>query len=184
MNACRIVCLSLLLIGAVSIVQADERDKKEVTISDKSFRQISSALLNDPRHTSARGWSRLILLYRMRTSSAAVVVGSEELHWVGLDDDDRHGLLLLAAYAAGNIQSQLNSGVKRNDRYSGLLTLFHVYRALREQDRKFNIAAVDYLLELHRQNKLVPHLQKLDEKTPTKLSPAEEKALRKLMKTP
>jgi hypothetical protein len=191
MKACRFVCLSLLLIAAVSAVQADERDNKEVRIGDKEFRLIASTFLNEPGHkTAAPGWARLILLYRKQTSKAAVVLGSEELQWAGIGGDDRVSLLLLAGYAAGNMQSQLHSGVKRNDRYSGLLTLFHVYRTLWEQDQKLppqdqkfkRIAAVEHLLELHEQDKLMPYLQKLDEKKPAKLAPTEEQALRKLMK--
>lgn len=181
MNTWRTIGLSVLLVAIGSTGFADKSVKKEVKISDKSFRQIASAFLNDPLHRSARDWSRLILLYTMQTPSAAVVLGSEELHWVGLGSHDRYSLLLLAAYAAGNIQSQLHSGVKRNDRYSGLLTLFYVYRTLQEQDEKFKLAAVDDLLELHRQGKLMEHLQKLEEKKPAKLSREEEQAIRKLM---
>jgi hypothetical protein len=181
MNLFRIVCLSLVLIGAVSTVQADDRNKKGVTISDASFRQISTTYLNDPLHMSAPAWARLILLYMKQTPNAAVVVlSSEELRWAGLDENHPYSPQLLAAYAAGNIQSQLNSGVKRNDRYSGLLTLFHVYRVLRQKDKKFKFAAVEDLLALHEEGKLVRYLQKLDEKKPAKLSPAEEQALRKL----
>ncbi|HTU22161.1 MAG TPA: hypothetical protein VMG10_29245 [Gemmataceae bacterium] len=182
MTTWRTMAMSVLLVATGSAALADERDKKGVTISDRSFRQIATTFLNDPRHSSAPAWARLILLYMKQTSSAAVVLGSEELQWAGFGDDDRHLQVLLAAYAAGNIQSQLNSGVKRNDRYSGLLTLFHVYRTLREQDKKFQIAALDRLLEMHREDKLGAHLQKLEEKKPAKLTPAEVQALRKLMK--
>ena len=183
MTTWRTIGLSVLLVAVGSAGLADERDKKGVTISDESFRKIASTFLNDPRQMSAPAWSRLILLYTMQTPNAAVVLGSEELHWAGVGGDHPYSLRLLAAYAAGNIQSQLNSGVKRNDRYSGLLTLFHVYRTLREKDKKFpKIPDVERLLELHRQDKLVTHLQKLEEKKPTKLTPAEEQAIRKFMK--
>ncbi len=183
MNICRIACFSVLLMGVASAVRADEREKKGPLIDDKIFRQVSSTFLNDPLSKSARDWSRLIMLYTQQTSRAAVVLGSEELRWVDLGADNPHTLLLLAAYAAGNIQSQLNSGVKRNDRYSGLLTLFRVYRALQEKDATFKIAAIDDLLTLHQEKKLLPHLQKLDEKKPVKLTAAQEEAIRKLMKT-
>jgi hypothetical protein len=173
--------LVVLLILVVSAVQAEERKKPGVKISDQSFRQISSTFLNDPQHRSAGDWSRLILLYTMQTPNAVVALGSEEMHWVALDPNERRSLLLLAAYAAGNIQSQLNSGVKRNDRYSGLLTLFRVYRVLQEQDAKFKIVAVEHLLALHRDDKLLEHLRKLEEKKPTKLSAEEEEAIRMLM---
>jgi hypothetical protein len=181
MKTWRRIGMVVILLAVVTAVRADERKKPGVTISDKSFRQISSTFLNDPRHRSAGDWSRLILLYAMQTSNAAVVLGSDEMHWVALDPGERRSLFLLAAYAAGNIQSQLNSGVKRNDRYSGLLTLFRVYRVLQAEDAKFKILTVDHLLSLHREDKLLEHLRKLDEKKPTKLNPAEEEALRMLM---
>lgn len=181
MKTWQMIGMTVMLLAVVSAARSDERKKPGVTISDQNFRQISSTLLNDPGHRSAGDWSRLILLYTMQTSSAAVVLGSEEMHWVALDPGERRCLLLLAAYAAGNIQSQLNSGVKRNDRYSGLLTLFRVYRVLQEQDAKFKILAVDRLFSLHREDKLLEHLRKLDEKKPTKLSPEEEEAIRILM---
>jgi hypothetical protein len=181
MKIWRTIGLSALLIAVVSAGRADERKKPGITISDKSFRQISLAFLNDPHHKSAGDWSRLIMLYAQQSSSTELLLGRDEMHWVALDPGERRSLLLLAAYAAGNIQSQLNSGVKRNDRYSGVLTLFRVYRSLQEQDGKFRIAAVENLLALHREDKLVEHLRKLDAEKPTKLTRAEEEAIRLLM---
>jgi hypothetical protein len=70
--------------------------------------------------------------------------------------------------------------VKRNDRYAGLLALFCVHRTLQAKDREFKIAAVDELLKLHRQDRLIKHLLQLEEKKPTKLTPEDEEAIRKL----
>jgi hypothetical protein len=181
MKTGRMIGVAVLLIAVISAVRSDERKSPGITISDKSFQQISTAFLNDPQHKSAGDWSRLIMLYAKQTSSAELLLGRDEMHWVALDPSERRSLLLLAAYAAGNIQSQLNSGVKRNDRYSGVLTLFRVYRSLREQNGTFKIAAVENLLTLHREDKLVEHLRKLDAEKPTKLSRTEEEAIRVLM---
>ncbi|HTU94080.1 MAG TPA: hypothetical protein VMF69_28625 [Gemmataceae bacterium] len=178
----------LLLLAFVSAGHADDKKNKGPEITDKIFRQTSSLLLDDPLNKSAPDWSRLILLYALGKPNADFVLGPEELRWIGLEKDDRRSLLLLAAYSSGNIQSQLNSGVKRNDRYSGLLSLFRVYRALRDQtlhDQKksFTLAAVDELLALHKEAKLLPHLQKLEEKKQAKLTPAEDQAIQRLMRT-
>jgi hypothetical protein len=183
MNNCRTISLTLLVLVFGSSSLAEQKDRKGPEISDKVFRQSSALFLDDPLNKSAPDWARLILLYSQQTSSAAVVFGREELSWSGLDRDHPRSLLLLAAYSAGNIQSQLNSGVKRNDRYSGLLTLFRVYRALREQNEQFRISSVDDLLALHEEGKLVPRLQNLEAKKPVKLTPAEEEAIHKLMRT-
>ena len=180
MNIRRTILFAVLLLACGA---ADDKNSKGLKITDKVFRQTSSLLLDDPLNKSARDWSRLILLYTSQAPNATVALGLEELRWLGLGIDDSHSQLLLAAYAAGNIQSQLNSGVKRNDRYSGLLTLFRVYRALREQNKSYTIAAVDTLLGLHEQNKLMSHLQKLDEEKPAKMTPEGEAVLRRLMRT-
>lgn len=182
MNTRRKISLIVALFAVLASVYADEKDRKSPIISEKTFRQTSSLFLEDPLHSSARDWARLILLYSQQSSNAAVVLSKEELRWAGLDRGDPHSLLLLAAYSAGNIQSQLNSGVKRNDRYSGVLTLFRVYRALREKNERFRVSAVDDLLALHERDKLVPHLQKLDAKTPAKLTSGEQELIRRLMR--
>lgn len=183
MNNCRTISLTLLVLVFGSSSLAEQKDRKGPEISDKVFRQSSALFLDDPLNKSAPDWARLILLYSQQTSSAAVVFGREELSWSGLDRDHPRSLLLLAAYSAGNIQSQLNSGVKRNDRYSGLLTLFRVYRALREQNEQFRISSVEDLLTRHEEGRLVLHLQNLEAKKPAKLTPEEEGAIRRLMRT-
>jgi hypothetical protein len=183
MNIRRILSLTLLLIASGSVVHADEKERKGPMISDKIFRQTCSVFLNDPLNPSSRDWARLIMLYTLESPNAAVVLGREELRWAGLDKEEPRNLLLLAGYAAGNIQSQLNSGVKRNDRYSGLLTLFRVYRTLCEKDNKFRVAPLESLLDLHREGKLLSHLQKMEEQKPAKLSPADEQIIRDLMRT-
>lgn len=182
MNVKRTLPLAALLLAISSAAGADDKDSKGPKVPDQMVRPTCSLFVADPLNKSARDWARLILLYTQQTSNAEVVFGSEELRWAALEKNDSRSLLLLAGYAAGNIQSQLNSGVKRNDRYSGLLTLFRVYRALREQNAQFRVAAVDNLLALHKEAKLTPHLQKLEEQKPARLTPAEDAALRNLMR--
>lgn len=182
MKTCRIACAILLLATIVSAEPA-ETAKKGVKISDKNFRQISTTFLNDPANKFAPSWSRLIVLYVLESKNVEVVLGREEWTWTGVESEHPYAPLLLAGYTSGNILSQMNSGVKRNDRYSGMLTLFRVYRTLRETDEEFKpLDAVEQLLKLHRENKLLAHLQELDKKKPEKLSPADEAVIRKLIR--
>jgi hypothetical protein len=83
---------------------------------------------------------------------------------------------------SGNTRSQLLSGVKQNDRYSGLVTLFAVYQRLQDKDREFKIAEIDELRKLHGDGKLLAHLVEMEKKMPTKLSPEDEKAIKELLK--
>ena len=177
--------LVLFVFGFVALPmtlgQKKEKEIKRPEIADKDFRQIAALLVNDPLHRAATDRSRLIVLYALQTQSAQIMLGTQEFSWFSVQKDPERALLLLAGYLAGNIQSQLNSGVQRNDPYSGLLTLFQVYRALQKQDKKFTLAEVDELLVLHQEDKLVDHLRKFNEKRPTKLAPETEILLRKLI---
>jgi hypothetical protein len=176
--ACRhSVCLGLLMcVGLVMLAPADE---PKTTINANQFRRISILLLEDPVGEKAQDLARLIALYVIETPDAAVVLGQEEMKWTG--KDDKRKWILFAAYLAGNAQSQLHSGVKRNDRYSGLLHLFQAYRTMQAKDKDFRIADVDHLLTLHKDDKLISHLIELEKKEPTKLSPEHQAELKKLL---
>jgi hypothetical protein len=169
---------SLLLCACAAFPARGDDRKPDVT--EKQFRRASLALLEDPLGDSAPDQAKQVVLFTMQTPDAAVALGREEMKWTG--KDDKRGLLLLAAYLAGDVQSQLNSGVQRNDRYAGLLSLFGVYRRLREQDKDFHVAEVDELLKLHADDKLTGYLADLEKRKPTKLTPEEEEAIQKLLK--
>lgn len=184
MNIRRTIALAVLFLVFAAAGQAGDKGNKGPEITEKIFRQTSSLLVDDPLNESARDWSRLILLYALQSSNTSAALGTEELGWAGVDKGDpRRSLLLLAAYASGNIRSQLSSGVKRNDRYSGLLALFGVYRALQKRDGKFSISAVETLLARHKEAKLMPYLQKLDEDKPAKMTDDDEAVIRRIMRT-
>lgn len=166
------------LVAACLALNSFADDKPELT--EKQFRRASAMLLEDPLADGAGDLAKLALVFVMQTPKAGVMLGEEEMKWIG--KDDKRSLLLFGAYLAGNAQSQLNSGVKRNDRYSGLLSLFQVYRQLQAKDKDFKIADVDELLKLHKEDKLVAHLIELEKKKPTKLTPEQEEEIRKLLK--
>jgi hypothetical protein len=178
MTAFRPACLSVLCCACLA-APAPAADPPELT--EKDFRAASAVLTADPLGDRAEVAARVVLIYVMQTPDAAVMLGEDELAWAGIRKDDKRSLPLLAAYLAGNAQSQLNSGVKRNDRYAGLLSLFGVYRQLKAKDKDFRIAEVEDLLKLHKDDKLLPHLIELEKKKPTKLTAEEEAAIKKLM---
>jgi hypothetical protein len=184
MRTWRMLGLAGLALALATDASAQKKAPKPVEISDQMVREMAASLLNDPRQRVAPECARLILLYTLQSPNVEIVLDENEFGWVDLGRDDEQSLLLLGSYLAGNIQSQLNSGVKRNDRYSGVLTLFRVYRSLQEQAKKkekqFTITTVESLLALHQEGRLVGYLQKLDEKKPAKLTREAEEVLRRL----
>ena len=167
------------LIGACLALPSLADDKKP-ELTETQFRRASALLLEDPLADAAGDYAKVALIFVMESPKAAVMLGEEEMKWIG--KDNKRSLVLLGSYLAGNAQSQLNSGVKRNDRYSGLLYLFQTYRQIQAKNKDFKIAEVEDLLKLHKEDKLVGHLIELEKKKPTKLTPEQEEAVRKLLK--
>lgn len=171
--------LTVLVLLVPASARADEKKSEELT--DQQFNRLLTVFLEDPLHEKGKDIAKLLVVSTMQTPKAAVMLGEPELKWLGKKEDDR-GLLLLAAYVSGNTRSQLLSGVKQNDRYSGLVTLFAVYQRLQDKDKDYKIAEVEELRKLHRDGKLLAHLVEMEKKAPTKLSPEDEKAIKELLK--
>jgi hypothetical protein len=66
--------------------------------------------------------------------------------------------LLLAAFAAGNVDSQLLRGVKKDDAYAGDLQLIQTYRQLQKKNPKLKIAAVEKMAEMEQRGELKRYL--------------------------
>ena len=168
---------SILLVSHSALAD----DKNDEGLTDQQFGRLLTMFLEDPLQEKGKEVAKLLVFYTMETPKAAVMLGKPEMTWIGKKEDDR-SLLLFAAYVSGNTRSQLLSGVKQNDRYSGLVTLFAVYQRLQDKDKKFKIAEVEELRQRHADGKLMAHLVEMEKKMPTKLTPEDEKALKDLLK--
>jgi hypothetical protein len=67
-------------------------------------------------------------------------------------------LTLLAAFIAGNTDSQLLRGSKKDDAYAGDLQLIQTYRQLQKRNPKLRIQAIEKLAELESQGRLKAYL--------------------------
>jgi hypothetical protein len=172
------VILPATLVLTCGPARADE--KKDAALTEQQFGRLLTVFLEDPTDEKANEAAKLLVIFTMQTPKAAVMLGEPEMKWIGKKEDDR-SKLLFAAYVGGNTRSQLLSGVKQNDRYSGLVTLFAVYQRLQDKDKEFKIAEVDELRKMHRDGKLMAHLVEMEKTMPTKLTPEQEKALKELL---
>lgn len=164
------LCAVLIAVGSGPVAaQKKDGDKETPKISEKDFYRVFFSLLLDPTNDKAEDAAKIVMAFTTRTPKSAVLIGKDELEWCGMTKDaaarkDRRPLLLMAAYTGGNTQAQIATGVRRNDRYAGLLAVFEVYRKLRAKDKDFKVAALDSLLALHKAGKLSGHLAELDKK--------------------
>ena len=129
-----------------------------------SVLQAIRTFSDDPLSDAGKVAWRTIALFSIESDSVTVVVSSGVVPWMGREREYPHSTILLAAFVAGNIRSQLYSGVNRDDPYSGLIQVFWTYRLLKEKDRTFSIPGIEELLELHRKGELMKHLLEVRQK--------------------
>jgi hypothetical protein len=67
-------------------------------------------------------------------------------------------LTLLAAFVAGNLDSQLLRGSRKDDAYAGDLQLIQTYRQLQKRNPKLRVEAIEKLAELESKGRLKSYL--------------------------
>jgi hypothetical protein len=80
------------------------------------------------------------------------------------NSSDIHLPYLLSAYRAGNIKAQFDAGVKRSDRYSGMIQVFKIYHLIQKKDENYKVKEIEDLKRLHAKGKLMEHLKKVGPK--------------------
>jgi hypothetical protein len=125
-------------------------------------RQASAVFLEQPLSEAGKAAAKTIVDFAVECDNVTVDVDSVSVPWFGEGKKNKYGSELAVAYIAGNLLSQLDSGVKRNDPYSGLIQVFRVYRQLKAKDASCSIPEVENLLAMHRKGELVSYLAKAE----------------------
>ena len=74
----------------------------------------------------------------------------------GVSQDEK--ALLLAAFAAGNADSQLLRGVRKDDSYAGDLQLIQTYRQLQRNNVKLKIPSIEKMAQMEQRGELKRYL--------------------------
>jgi hypothetical protein len=133
----------------------------EPPITEKDVREAIATLMARPLTPAGEAAAKKIAVFAVKSKDVVVVLG-EEMPW--LKKKPKHGMLLMSAYIAGSVRSQLDTGVMRHDPYSALLSVFRLYRVLRKEDPKYRVPEIEALLKLHEEGKRMKHLLTLAEK--------------------
>jgi hypothetical protein len=110
--------------------------------------------------------AKSIVIYAQVSDDVMVDIGEEQLPWVAekWDMDEARfkscQSLLMAAFVAGNIKSQLKSQKAEDDTYSGWLFAIDTYRRLKARD-SFRSPAIEALSKMQAEGKLQQHAKEL-----------------------
>ncbi len=105
-----------------------------------------------------------IIEFAEQSDDVTVHIAESLVPWLHDKTDEKYRALLLGAYVAGNVKSQLDrgdNGVKRDDPYAGMLVVIEVYQQIKGTDKKYDIPKIEEFIELEAQHKLKGHLERL-----------------------
>jgi len=106
--------------------------------------------------------AKTVVIYAQQSDDVMVDIGQDQLPWVG----ERWGLtrereqsnqsLLLAAFVAGNIRSQIKNDRAEDDTYSGWIFAIDAYKRLRAK-APFRSPAIEALQRMEDEGTLLQH---------------------------
>jgi hypothetical protein len=105
-----------------------------------------------------RGVAKTILDFAEASPAVMISFGKKVVPWIGKEEVDQRRSVLLAAYVAGNTESQLRRGKKEDDPVAGVLQAFATYRQLQQADPAFRMDEVETLIALEKEGRLKEHL--------------------------
>lgn len=142
------LCFAFLLLA--SPVSADE----QAELSSDDILQVIHYFSSDPLSERSDAFVSAFFEYAEASEDVQINVSVHLYNWLTREPEVKYESKLFAAGIAGNLRSQLESGVTGNDDYSGLLLLFRVYNHLKSVDADFEVAEIEEQLEAHRRGEL------------------------------
>ncbi len=110
----------------------------------------------------ASGAAKTVVVYAQESDDVMVDIGRDQLPWVaetwGLDKETEQAdqSLLLAAFVAGNIRSQIKNDKAEDDTYSGWIFAIDAYKRLRTKGA-FRSPAIESLKKMEDEGTLLKH---------------------------
>jgi len=126
--------------------------------------------------------AKLIVVYAQLSDDVMVDIGPDQLPWVGEDwslGRDRQAAcqsMLMAAFVAGNVKSQIKNDKAEDDTYSGWIFVIETYNRLRSKD-SFRSPSIENLAKMQAEGKLLQHARDVHNKAEEEDSDTPKKPL-------
>ena len=135
---------------------ASPDEKKQIT-ADAALQAIQE-FKADPLAALQRGVAKTIMDFSEASPAVLISFSKKVVPWLGKTEVDERQSVLLAAYVAGNTESQLRRGKKEDDPLAGVLQTIATYRQLQQADPAFRMEEVETLISLEKEGRLKEHL--------------------------
>jgi hypothetical protein len=131
----------------------------DLVISKEVALKAITLFRNDPLSEDGQASAALIIIFVEKNQDVVVALNKKVFPVFdapGVSQKEKS--LLLAAFAAGNADSQLLRGVKKDHPYAGDLQLIETYRQLQKKNRKLKIPAIEKMAEMEQRGELKRYL--------------------------
>jgi hypothetical protein len=153
------------LIPAVALLVAATCGRAAAPSKEEALRAIS-VLEQNVTGPQAAAAAKTIVVYAQLSDDVMVDVGPDQLPWISEDwgiDRDRAAALqsiLVAAFVAGNVKTQIKNEKAEDDTYSGWLFAIEAYRRLRAKE-DFRSPSIEGLSKMQSEGKLLEHAKEV-----------------------
>lgn len=121
-----------------------EATPSEPVITKEVALKAIAIFRNDPTSEDGRAAAALIVIFVDKNHDVMVSLTKKAFPvFQARGVSPKETSLLLAAFAAGNVDSQILRGVRKDDAYAGDLQLIQTYRQLQQKNRKLKIPAIE-----------------------------------------
>lgn len=157
-----LLCLALLAgISPRALAQglpAPAGSAAEPVLLESTVRQAIERFRAEPTSAAGRRSAAMIVKFAEKSPLVDVVIGPKSVPWLSEQVDSSLSTLLLAAFVAGNVQSQLDRRVRKDDTRAGVEQVLETYAKIRRSEPKFRVASIDKLAELKASGGLADYL--------------------------
>jgi hypothetical protein len=153
----RIACLLLPVLFVLAPARAEPVSRREVLAA-------IAVLDRDVTSTEAVGAATIVTRFGKESDAVLINVGTETLPWVQTDVPEaeaRVRALLMAAYFAGDIKSQLEKRRPVDDPYSGWMAAIKAYRQILHKQPDMVIPELEDLINKEKAGQLRSDAERL-----------------------
>jgi hypothetical protein len=153
----RITCLFLPAFLVLTAAKAEPVSRREVLAA-------IAVLDKDVTSTEAVGAATIVTRFGKESDTVLINVGAETLPWVQTDTPEaeaRVRALLMAAYFAGDIKSQLEKRRPVDDPYSGWMAAIKAYRQILHKQPDMVIPEIEDLINKEKAGQLKSDAERL-----------------------
>ena len=152
-----VICAPL---PAATLDRSAKAGSKEGEVSKEDARRAIAIFRRDPLNVQGELSQPIILKFAEDSPDVEIAVPDKRVAWMNDKKvPDEAGKVLLVAYVAGDIQSQLDSGKAKDDPVGASEQVIATYRQLQKSDPKLKVREVEALIALQRQGKLAEHFK-------------------------